>query len=155
MSLIAAPVLVLASAASALADCHSVRGDEDGLGAVHVGATGSTQLTGWELNGRGVRVKSTTGSGMSNSICLDSFMDWMTVSGHFDLRGARNCANGTTIESDPGGDHWQPETTWGGRVVVGKLKNAISLRLWLGMTSHIDSGSVARTAHRTTSTEAT
>lgn len=115
-------------AGAAWADCHGNSAHDNGYKYAFTGAVGSEQDVFWELGGiyggRGVRVMSRAGASMSTDICLDSLFDWMTLSGHFDARVARNCAPDTERVSDSGGDEWQPDDDWGNRTLTGIQKGA-------------------------------
>mgnify|MGYP000943592718 CR=1 FL=1 len=56
---------------------------------------------------------------MPTTMCLDAIVDWMTVSGHYDARNARNCAPGTSRS----GTITEP-ANWGNRDVTGLQKAA-------------------------------
>ena len=115
---------VMLTAGPALADCHG-DGDDGGDGTATIGVSGSEQIGKWRLNQERVRVKATTGSGMNTDNCHDAAVDWMTTSGHYDNRIARNCRPGTLAESNSGGDGWWGEpSNWGGRTVTGLQKGA-------------------------------
>ena len=58
---------------------------------------------------------------MSTDICLDALVDWMTTSGHYDARDARNCKPGPN--SYRSGSIIEP-SDWGGRSVTGLQKAA-------------------------------
>jgi hypothetical protein len=129
--------LMVMSSGVAWADCHG-NGDNYGAATVHMGGSNKYQYMYWNKADRLVRVVSKTSSGMSTDICLDAYMDWMTESGHYDARIARNCfpATGSYRESDSGGDGYQPEPAgWGGRTVTGLQKAAGCKYLQTGSTS--------------------
>lgn len=111
---------VIACEGAADADCQG-DGDTSGSGTKYVGASGSEQHWSWNLSGRQIYVGSTTGSGMSTSVCLDAAADWMTKAGdgHYDARFARNCRPGSFY----GGTFTEP-SDFGGSSVTGLQKAA-------------------------------
>ncbi len=113
---VAAVILLGATAASA--DCHG-NGVNSGNGYKFVGAPGSQQTMTWSLPDRSTYVRSETGAAMSLSICLEARSDWMTQSGHYDARAARNCDDGSSVAGT-----WKEPSSWGGRAVTGLQKAA-------------------------------
>lgn len=79
----------------------------------------------WDLTGRRVRLVASPDAAVPTYRCHDAWVDWATVSGHYDARLTRNCDPGSYRETDSGGDGWEPEpSNWGGRNVTGIQKGA-------------------------------
>lgn len=106
---------ILIGTTAAWADCHASTGDTSGSGSETIGA--GSQSWSWNRLIGEAYVSGNANNGMDLDKCLDTFVDWMTTSGHYDARIARNCKPG----GGRAGTITEP-SSWGGRTISGLQK---------------------------------
>lgn len=103
----------------AFAECHGSVASNSGSGTTGVGPTSSSQTMTWNYGDRRAAATAQNSDETETSYCIDATTDWLTSSGHYDARVARNCdATGVTIATGA-----RPEPSgWGSRDVNGLQK---------------------------------
>lgn len=74
----------------------------------------------WNVNTRNIRMVVRPDTNMNTDYCMDVYLDWRNLSGHYDGRFVRSCRPGTLEETDPGGDgQWIEPTNYSNQNVTG------------------------------------
>lgn len=126
VSVVTTALVVLGSGSALAEECHGDNGDFSGSNVRHVVAS-SNQFGEWYEHQATAKsgVSATTNNDMPANRCEDAKFDWMTYSGHYDNRTARDCDPGSSVTSDPSGDGWVLEPVgWGGKALGGMQKAA-------------------------------
>lgn len=77
-------------------------------------------------------------NGVNSGRCLDAYVDWSTIEGHYDQRVVRNCKGTSYRQSGPSG--WLTEDPDGPRTIRGLQKGAGCLYDAVAPVSYLDCG---------------